>query len=540
MFQLFVAIILWLARKSYWWVEFDPAEDKAFRVAINAKCDDGSARKVLSAVVSEDLPASFSEDFVLEQLISRFVPGPSHADTQDSWIRLMQRLQELHGMAEDGGEKARFRDVMNLLNAYNRDRETKKHRELAEGDSITARRIKDTNTYCERQLGRMDTGVARIPVAQKGSTMPAPEMICFFLVLLCILAINCGTEAISFSLEEYIGFARNGVGRPRTLYQTAIAILWFDLTDGWFLWEIGRQRSLGAILSFILYMIASLYRPIYGKTPFVISSGVASTLFQIVVQLGDLVWSVYTRLQAGNESRPSLSWQEYLYLSMRGRLPASDEDQKIYAELKKLNARSAAWAKGFRKSKSMSLWWMLYASSRATPRTIFAARAGIKAKRTYDLAFWQKVVFPILTGAIWVISAYATWGQWYIFTIINAFHAIAFMKGLDIAFSPEQEVHSAVSTFCNMVGAGAPTLFGVLIPSAASRSYLDAPRKLAPVMSPLFVATFWTDLIADTMMKLPELFSRGSSASELSGETAEACCDAGNERGRPCRTGGAR
>jgi hypothetical protein len=48
-----------------------------------------------------------------------------------------------------------------------------------------------------------------------------------------------------------------------------------------------------------------------------------------------------------------------------------------------------------------------------------------------------------------------------------------------------------------MVGAFAPTLVGVLIPSTINRNYLDDPAKLLLVMPPIFSATFWTDLLAE-------------------------------------------
>lgn len=496
-------VLLWLARKSYWWVEFDPAEDAAFRAGINAKCDEPTARQVLRCVGVDVLSGDITEEVVVREVAACLLPDEHRQSSEDLWLSVMEKLQAKYSTAEEDSQPP-IRDLMNLLNAYNRERETKKHRELASQDptSTTGHCIRGASDYCERQLSRMTSGVACLPRVQPGVPMPWPEMVWFFLTLFAILAINCG-DAIYLALEEYIGFARSGVQRPRTLYQTVIAVFWFGLADGWFLWEIGRQRSLGSVVSFVLFLAAAICRPIYRKAAFIISSGIASALFQIVIQLGDLAWDAYKRLKVGREARPHLSWPLYLCLLTYGRLPdGSAEDRATYEELQILNVRSVAWARGFRKSKPMSILWMVYAKARATPRNVFAARVGLKMQRGYDLAFWQKVAFPILTSAIWTISAYATWRKWYTFTSVNAFNIVAFLKGLDIAFSPEQEVQGAASTFCNMVGAGIPTLFGVMVPAAANRSYLDHPRELLAVTVVIFFATFWTDLIAEAMMKL--------------------------------------
>lgn len=506
----FIRAVIWLAKKSYWWVELDPAEDKEFTSAINASCDEAAARKVLRDVgIAEETLCGINEHSVLRLLSARFPCDDTGESIEDDWIGLMQRLQELRKKEPVKEEKAKLRAAMNLLNAYNRDRDTQLQRFLASGcrSAFAARWINEAADFCEQQLSRLQTGIARIPKLQKGNAMPRMEMLCFCVLVLGILMINLGTEAITFTLGEYVGFARNAVQRPRTLYQIYIALFHFSWSDGWFTWEIGRQRSLGAVLSFALYLTAAIYRPIYRQKAFVIASGVSSTLFQIFVQLGDIAWVRFKLIRIDKDIRSVPAWRTYLYLGMHNQLPGTgDADVENYKNLVECNARLTTWARGYRKSKSMSIWWMIFAANRAVARNVYAVCAGVKVVQVYDSRFWQKVVFPALTLVIWGVSSYATWGQWYIFTIINAFHAIAFLKGIDLARAVEQEVQSAFSTFVNMVGAGAPTLFGVLIPTAIDRTYLDEPKKLPFVMGPIFLATFWTDLLTEGIMRLVTWF----------------------------------
>ncbi|KAH8592607.1 hypothetical protein B0O99DRAFT_629335 [Bisporella sp. PMI_857] len=121
------------------------------------------------------------------------------------------------------------------------------------------------------------------------------------------------------------------------------------------------------------------------------------------------------------------------------------------------------------------------------------------------MRFWQKAAFPLATLPIWFASSYATWGMWYIFTMINAFHLVVYLKGQNMAFLVEHEVQAAYSTFCNMVMSSTPALVSVLIPRAFDKHYLESPDPLFGfVFLLIFFVTFWTDVLADGIKKLPE------------------------------------
>ncbi len=494
-------IIKWLAKNTFWWIELDPAEDALMRAAILRSQMDAGARAAFANLVQAELPAVLTEEYVLAQLLFVFPPA---GNERDAWVCLMARLDDARKKEANAERKAHIRAAMDLLFAFNRDNETAMHHRLAtEGapGSLTTRYIKHSYDYCQRQMHRFETGVAWFPIGQRGKKLDFLEAIAFYLCLLGIFLINGLTEVISYGFGEYVGVARNGIQRPRTLFQIFVALFNrknFNLTDGPFIWEIGRQRTLGATLTFLMFTIAYFRRSLYRKTPFIIGVGVGATVFQIAVQLGDLAWFRLKCLNVAKEVRPGLEWYKLMYAWIRGRIPVgTQQDRDAHSELAKFNSRSAAWAKTYTKSKPMSLLWIEFARNRAAPRYYFAARAGVVSKATYNLAFFQKLLFPTVTLGSWTLSAYALWRQWQIFTIAMAFHTIAVLKGLDLVYAPEQEVPSAANVWCNMIGPGIPTIGIVLLPRAANEMYLSDPKDLRIIMPTNFFVTQWTDLIAN-------------------------------------------
>lgn len=501
----FTRLVIFLAKNTFWWLEVDPADDKALRAAIGRSHIDANARTALIALTNETLPDVFTHRDVIERLLRAFEPLPNENDQEDEWLRLMGRLAKARGPAQTTERRNDIRAVMDLLYAFNRDEETALHNQIASGptSSLTASSIKRSRDYRQNQMDRFDNGVAWFPFWQTGAKLSLFESCAFFLCLFGIIAINCFTEIISYSFGEYVGVARNGIQRPRTLYQIVVALFLFNLADGPFMWEIGRQRTLGASLSFLLFVIAYFDKTgtLYGSTSFVIGVAVGAIIFQTVIQLGDLAWFRIKCLRIAKEVRPDLTWWRLIKAWIFGRVPqGTQEDRDIHAKLAKLNARSVAWAKTYNKSKAMSLLWIEYAKKNAAPLYYYAARAGIFAKTVYNLHFFLKLIFTVLTLVIWGVSAYALWQQWQVFIIVMAFHTTATLKGLDLVFSQEQEVLSAANVWCNMVGAAIPALCGALLPRAVNEDYLSRPEDLRFIMPPTFVATFWTDLIAKALI----------------------------------------
>ncbi|WP_454703154.1 hypothetical protein [Agrobacterium burrii] len=516
LYKWLVTIIVWLVRNSFWWIELDPAEDALLRLAILRQSDDDDARAALHAVI-HNLPDHLTEDYIVQEL-QRVFPAVDGADeARDDWICLLERLDAARKTAADQTRKNDIRMVMDLLFAFNRDKESALHHQLAHdgSGSLTETYIRQSHNYCRRQTRRFDTGVAWFPWGQKGQTFGPAEALVFYFCLVGIFMINCLTEAISYSFREYVGVARNGIQRPRSLYQVLVALFNrknFNLADGAFLWEIGRQRTLGAVLSFSLFVTAYFHPSLYGQIAFTIGVGAGATIFQITIQLGDLVWFSIKCLNVAKELRPGLTWPAFIYAWFRGQIPnGTQQDREIYGELAKLNARSAAWAKTYVKSKSMSLLWIAYASKLSAPRRYYAARAGIFSKTVYDLAFFQKLIFPILTLGSGVLQAVALWGQWQTFTITMAFHVISLIKGLNLAGAPEQEVFSAANVWNNMIGPSVPTIFIVLVPSIAHKEFLSEPERLSFLMPITFFLSQFTDLISRGLTSgMKFLFARRS------------------------------
>ncbi|KAJ7449468.1 hypothetical protein B0H11DRAFT_2078779 [Mycena galericulata] len=175
-------------------------------------------------------------------------------------------------------------------------------------------------------------------------------------------------------------------------------------------------------------------------------------------------------------------------------------NRTTYNTLKTLNARNAAWAKGFKKSRSMAITWMIYTRNRAAARDVYAVLAGVVVKFVLNADYWRKQILVILSLLVWGFSDYATWGEWQIFTIITAFFAATSVKLQELAGAPEQEVQAAFTVFCNMVGSNIPTLCGPLALSAAHPEWFENPKILAWLMPVIFVLSLWTDLLSEGLM----------------------------------------
>lgn len=500
--QRLAAIFKWLAKNTFWWTEYDPAEDALMRAAISLPTTDSRARVALCSLSGSNVPADLNDDYVFNQALLVSPAPPTENSQRDEWVLLMERLDAVRKAEESVERRDDIRALMDLMFAFNRDEETALHHALSKNatDPLTTRYIESSYNYCERQMRRFQTGVAWFPIGQSGEKLYFLEAIAFYLSVTGIFIINCFTEFITYSFKEYVGVARNGVGRPRSLYQILIALFSrksFNLADGPFAWEIGRQRTLGASLSFVSFAVAFFHPSLYRQKSFIAGVAVGATLFQVTIQLGDIAWFRIKRLRVAKEARPEMAWSTFIHRWFRGGLPlGAQHDFDMYGELAKCNLRSAAWAKTYTKSRAMSLLWIEFARNRAAAGHYYAARAGIFPTTVYSLAFLLKLLFPLLTLGSLALSAYALWGQWQVFIIVIAFHTIAYLKGLDLAFAQEQEVTSAGSVWCNMIGANVPTIFIVLLPRAANSAYLTDPKDLGIIMPVTFFISQWTDLIA--------------------------------------------
>ncbi|MBW0471753.1 hypothetical protein O181_011468 [Austropuccinia psidii MF-1] len=568
MFQDFKQSLIWLGKQTWLYTELDSGEDARFIAATDTDVNDPEIRIALDQYLNQPVNVSCTMQEIFT-MVNDVVFGNTswHRESleeamsttntrRDQWIALFERLHfdqrtlklilgsdrasrqailsreehlrpRLERCATQGEEVdhdpvvKRLYDyqekVLNLLAAFNRDTEDALHHEIAKKGGVVGDYLAHKIDFCVQQRQRLVRGVKLLP--HKTGSISNLEFFFVLLTTLGIVAINGGTEFFTYSSHEYVGVIRTGIGRPRSFLQLFIALFFFKSTDGWSLWEIGRQRSLGATLSFLLYIYAYAHREVYGRRNFVIGTAIGAVAFQILVQLGDLAMTRFMLLRIKKHAQPTLSWPSYLLQwAKRKFLPCnsfigcgmswpsrtfSETDKAIYAQLETLNSRHVAWAKGFVKSKPMSVCWMIYVRNRAVPRDVYAVLGGIDVKLVLNNDFWKKQILVILTVGVWAVSAVCTVGKWQIFTIITAFFAATSTKLQDLAFSPEQEVNTAFVVFCNMVGANIPALCGALIPYKFHHQWFEHSRIMAILMPPLFIISLWTDVFSAGLMKIP-------------------------------------
>jgi hypothetical protein len=564
--------MLQTAKRAAWWMwvqawpfsEIASADDEKFREALAAQSNDCELLEALRALTSSEIGDHPTGDQVFS-LVDAVVIETGGRQTKrladekpvDAWVHLFNRMhgdqQVLKAIIACEGDEAKVEKILaveeqlvprlaahdaqslydiqdrvaRLLYAFNRDAETAKHRELANKNTRAGEYIASSIDFYEQQRQRMIQGVRVHPWRKGGVSMRWIEIACLIAAALGIVMINGFTEFFTFSFKEFVGVARNGVGRPRSFWQLVIAMFFYQCVDAWYMWEIGRQRSLGASLSFWLYMYAYFHPEVYGRADFVIGTAIGAIFFQLLVQLYDLVWIAWKLFWITREAYHSVSFRRFLGLWTRTKLPerlgfwkqsfetgwykpypsiaTTAGDQVTYQQLKTFNERGAAFVKQYAKSRQVSVSWMLIARAQAMPRNIYAARGGVIVKLTLDGAFWQKMGFVVGTMGVWAFSAWAVGyrKKWQTFTIITAFYAATTVKLLELATSPEQEVGSALTTFCNMVASAIPTLIFALVLSAARPEWFEKPRILIWNMPLNFILGFWTDLLAEGLKNTP-------------------------------------
>lgn len=487
MFSRIKHAIQWICKKTYWYIEIDRAQDHAFICGLVSSCDHATAVEVLTPICKGNLPEILNADVVLDIAISHFPENDNDGagrlerekragKEEDPWISLMRRLPS--------GEQP----LKNLLNAYNQEEETELHRQLSDDTTnpTAAALICRSSAFCEVQLERLRTGVARLPKLQKGPQMGRKEMCCFFLLLVAGLTINLSSEIIAGFLKENLAIARNSLQRPRNILQLGYSVFFFPYAGGWYMWELTRQRYLGAGGSFILFLAAVFVRRLYRNDEFIISADIFAAAFQLLIQTSDLIS------------------MRILHLKIRSQTgPPTEGDKHTYKRLEIVNARSVVWSEGFRKSKPMSILVMIYAKQRAMPRNVYATILRLSRKIVWDKRTVQKMSFFTFTlVVVWPLSAWGAWRNWYTFAIVNAFLFAASVKLLDIACAPEQEVGAALTTFCNMIASSFLALVCMLIPSGTNRKFLDNRNRFISVVTPVGFFTFWTDLIGEGLQWL--------------------------------------